>query len=227
MGVGSSGCKAGPAWELENLTVWSREGEPQAGTSHTHLHWTSWAPGTWRGAFSTVLAQWQLWRDPCNSGNVPDTTGSSCCAACRGDGHQVRQLGWRNTASRLLSLPHLPDPISKAEGNNQTCCLLPPSPTLHTSKPRRTTDKHKSIWRSQLRSPWLLVSLLAMGSNTAHAETICKSLSALEGAFPPRCLISVLLSQTVTSLHRVEFQQREQSSKIWLLAREESSQVHF
>lgn len=181
MGVGSSECKlaAGtwphisPAWELENLTVWSREGQPQAGTGHTHLHWMSWAPGTWRGAFSTVLSRWQLWQDPCNSGNVPDTTGSSCCAAerpRRADGHQVRQLGWRNAVNRLLSLPHWPNPISKAEGDNQTRCMLPPAPLFTLASQGELTDKCSQSKGGQLRSPWLLVSLLAMGSNTSFAN---------------------------------------------------------
>lgn len=191
VGVGSSGCKAGPAWELENLTMWSREGEPQAGTSHTHLHWTSWAPGTWRGAFSTVLSQWQLWRDPCNSGNVPGTTGSSCCAAeepvTRSDSSADAIL---STGYFLFPTCLTPSLKQRVTTKHAACC--PPAPlfTLASQGERRTSTSQSE--GGQLRSPWLLVSLLAMGSNTAHAETICKSLSALEGTYPQQCLISVL-----------------------------------
>lgn len=101
----------------------TERGKPKA-EDHTHLRWTSWAPGTWQGAFSTVLSQWQLWQDPCNSRNAPDTTGSSCCAAerpQRGDIHQVRPSpGPSNRLTGLLSLSPLAGwmrPISKAPSN--------------------------------------------------------------------------------------------------------------
>lgn len=95
----------------------------KSGAGHTHLRWTPWAPGTWQGAFSTGLSRWQLWQDPCNSGNAPDTTVSSCCAAKRphrGDSHHVRHS---HSRSSTISTNPFSSPLSGLMGPAQPLSL--------------------------------------------------------------------------------------------------------
>lgn len=55
-------------------------GAPLAVAVYSYLRWISWGLETWQEAFSIAPSPSRLWRGPCNSGNAPDTTGSSYCA---------------------------------------------------------------------------------------------------------------------------------------------------
>lgn len=204
---------------LKNATVW-RRGKPQAGTSHTHLRWTSWAPGTWWGAFSTVLSRWQLWQDPCSSGNAPDTTGSSCCAAegpPRGDIAKSETARGSNTVIRAAFSPPLVGLMRPAQ--LYLSSNLPGAPQPHSSHQQAQENWRTSRGPSKYTTgvsphpPWLsvslltspsggLTSLLTIGSNTTRAKIIFKSLSALKvELFLP--IVPNFLYSWVQSLHHV------------------------
>lgn len=82
----------------------AEEGTSPVTAADSYLRWISWALETWQEAFSIVLWLSQLWQDPCNSGNVPDTIESSCCATENPDRGRVRKTEMFSTKALLWKL---------------------------------------------------------------------------------------------------------------------------